>query len=128
MILIYLKADGQARAEFIKHSSKFIELPDGYHPMLDKGVMRDSEHKYPAVMFIWQNRPMPEGCDDTRENNEVILVENELIKMGRGRPSISKLFYRRLLSWLFNVARWFYFGFALMLFLILLFAFAVVVL
>lgn len=110
MILIYLKADGQARAEFIKHASKFIELQDGYHPMLDKGVLRDNEHKYPAVMMISQNRFNPLNCPDEIKDTATVLIENELIKMGRGRPSVSRLFWRKFLGWLFNTLRWFYFG------------------
>jgi hypothetical protein len=115
MILIYLTADGRAKAEFIKHASKFIELPDGYHPMLDKGVLRDSAHKYPSVMMVWQNRFNPENCPDSKEDTALVLIENELIKMGRGRPTISKMFFRRLLAWLMNTFRWFYFGFFLLL-------------
>lgn len=96
----YIDGTGVANAEVIKKESAFFELPDGYHPDPKTGYFEPDKKgaQARALTIFWQGRIMPEGQDDTHELISDYLLNAETTKITKGKPTVNKLGFRRLIN------------------------------
>lgn len=111
MRTIFLSATGHAYAELVKPFYRLIEMFDGYHPLVKEGVYRDSRRKDDAIVVVWHDVSGPEGSSMTKEFVKNVLLENEVLKQHRQKVSVSRMFWRKLVTWCVHGLRGGYFIF-----------------
>jgi len=111
MRMIYLNASGVARAETVKAFYRYYEHPDGYHPFVRQAVYRDARRKKDqSVLLYWQGFSAPEGSAMTKDFVGDVLYENEILRIHKQKPSVSKLIWRKWMNRFLFGLRMFYFG------------------
>jgi hypothetical protein len=114
--MIFLSAAGKAVAEIVKAHYRYYELPDGYHPLVRQSVFRDArKRKDQSIVLFWQSFSAPEGVPMTKDFVGDVLYENEILRIHKHKPSVSKLFWRKWTHRFMLGLRGFYFGLFLVL-------------
>jgi hypothetical protein len=102
MKLIYLTVDGQEKVENWKPRARFVEEPDGYHPVTNDSVWQHDSRRYPARMVLVQGVTPPFGAKMAHEDMKNMLNEKLLAEHGFRKQVVSKMFWRMLS----NAADW----------------------
>jgi len=97
--LVFMGADGIARVDKVSPFKAQVECLDGHHPVTNKCFMRSHDRTGPAVILVWQGREAPEGENNMDVVRDAILAENDFTKVHKQKPSVSKLWVRRLVKY-----------------------------
>lgn len=96
MIVQYHRVDGTMRVEKTKLNARYIEMPDGYHPITNDGVWQDDRRKGPPMMVIVEGVLGPIGADMTETDVSGMLTEVEIVKRSHKPQHISRMWMRAL--------------------------------
>lgn len=94
MIIQYFRTDGTCKIEKANVNARYIEMPDGMHPLTNDSVWQDDKRRRQPIVCIFEGVLPPLGADMTVEDVESILTEIELIKLGFKKVSVSKMWAR----------------------------------
>jgi fatty acid desaturase len=91
--------------------------------MVRQAVYRDARRKKDqALLMYWQGFSAPEGAAMTKDFVGDVLYENEVLRIHKQKPSVSKMWGRKWIRRLLMGMRLFYMG----LFLFLLYGWAII--
>jgi len=105
MRILYFTNDGRTVVEKAKINARYLELPDGYHPITNDSIWQDSKRMRDPVLPVFEGVLGPIGSDMVEEDVKGILTEVEIIKKSHKNPQISKMWMRllqRLGGWFFK--------------------------
>ena len=105
MIIQYYRVDGTMKVERTKLNARYIEMPDGAHPVTHDSVYQDDKRTRQPILCIFEGVTPPLGADMTEEDLSSMMTEIELIKLSYKKPSFSKLWMRlfsQAFEWLFK--------------------------
>ncbi len=97
--LLFIGADGVARLDRVNPYKSQVECQDGNHPITNRSIMRPDTRDGPSIMLIWQNQIAPEGEPDAATVIDATIAEADYTKVHKQKPSVSKLWVRRLMRW-----------------------------
>jgi len=97
MKLVYLTVGGNATTESTKLRERFIEMPDGYHPVTNDSVWQDAKRRRDPMLFIIQGVRAPYGGTMAEKDVSLLLYEMELRERAFKPNSVSKMWWRALL-------------------------------
>lgn len=106
LTVIYFSIDGRAKVERLHANWRFVQLPDGFHPLNRDSVFRPRNQSH-ATVFVDQYNDYPLQHDPTLTPSvQAINEENEAYRRFTFRylPS-SRQFWRHLVAgvvWLFR--------------------------
>lgn len=123
--LVFMGADGVAWVDRVSPYKAQVECPDGNHPISNRSIMRPGNRNGPSIMIVWQGRNAPEGEVENDDIKDATLAETDYTKLHKQKPSVSKLWVRRLLRYMniavcgflvsFGLAVWFILAYAVVL-------------
>lgn len=96
MIIQYFTVDGRCKIEKSNVNARYIEMPDGDHPITNDSVWQDDKRTRQPILCIFEGVTPPLGADMSAEDIESLLTEIELIKLGFKKASVSKMWWRAL--------------------------------
>ena len=96
MIIQNFYPDGTCIVERARVKSRFLELPDGYHPLTNDSVWMDNNRRRQPLLVVFDGCTGPLGADMTEQDLKTLLTEIELIKLAFKKPLISKMWFRWL--------------------------------
>lgn len=76
-----------------------VECQDGNHPVTNRSIMRPVSRDGPSIMVIWQNQIPAEGEPDADIVIDAAIAEADYTKIHKQKPSVSKLWVRRVMRW-----------------------------
>lgn len=96
MMIQYFTVDGRCIITKSNVNARYIELPDGYHPISNDSVWQDDKRMRQPILSIFEGVTPPLGADMSEEDLKNLMREIELIKLGFKKPSVSKMWMRLL--------------------------------
>lgn len=96
MIIQNFLPDGSCVIEKARVNTRFLELPDGYHPLTNDSVWQDDKRRQQPILVVFDGCLGPLGADMTEEDIKTLLTEIEMIKLAFKKPTISRMWMRWL--------------------------------
>ena len=84
------------RVEKTKLNARYIEMPDGYHPITNDSVWQDDKRMRQPTLILVEGCLGPIGADMTEGDVSSMLKEVEIIKRSHKPQHISKMWMRAL--------------------------------
>ena len=87
-------------------NARYLEMPDGDHPMTNDSFWQHSERRQIPIIAFFEGVPGALGSDMVAKDMENMLTEIELIKLSFRNPGVSKMWVRavmRLFGGLFKI-------------------------
>ena len=109
MRIVFAASNGHIYVEKAAHRFKLIEEPDGFHPMTNESIWTHDGRVGESFVLIWQGTASPEGNPMTKDFATQILKEDAILKVHRGKMTVSRLWSRKLMAYLMLFVRFLYF-------------------
>ncbi len=108
--MIYVARDGFVTVEKIPERYRFIDEPDGFHPVHKGAIYQDAESKREATMLIWADSIPPQAFRALPEIERTFSIESDFQRTHERKPVYSLKFWRVITDSLWNLVRWIYFA------------------
>ena len=96
MIVQFHRVDGTMKVEKTRLNARYIEMPDGYHPITNDSVWQDDKRMRQPLMVIVEGVLGPMGADMTETDVSGMLKEVEIVKRSHKPQHISRMWMRRI--------------------------------
>jgi len=103
--ILYFTNDGRVVIEKTNINARYLELPDGYHPITNDSIWQDSKRMRDPVLPVFEGVLGPLGSDMIETDVKTMITEAEIIKKSHKKLNISKMWVRvlqRMGSWLYK--------------------------
>ena len=95
--ILHFTVTGQAMMEKTRVNARYLEMPDGDHPMTNDSFWQDSERRQMPIIAFFEGVPGALGSDMVAKDMENILTEIELIKLSFRNQGVSKMWVRAIM-------------------------------
>jgi hypothetical protein len=103
--IVYIGRDGYVTVEKIADRYRFIDEPDGFHPIHKGVVYQDAEHKRAPIVVIWADQVLPQSFKPFSGLERTFFVETDFQKTHHRKPTYSLKGWRMAGEAMWTLAR-----------------------